>query len=960
MRKKLLLPLLAIIVGVFASNAAALKITVDKAANVTVTGANGTGEKLTLTDGENNFNVDTSQNPFLVEATTGAELVSVVCNDNPVSIYGGARFGVGGPLTEVVITTKGDGSSSEPVVNYVNFSIWTTGEGITGEPFTAYVEKDGAWTSLEAGDWGLPYKAPQGARMKIVPDEPYEVESITIQGSTTPLELTRQDDGSVIFINSINDYYAYNLKLKPGANALTFSISVDYPGNLVAMMEYERKGEHPYDVLKLNSGVNTIITTKSANPLELTAVDGGEILQVLLNGEITQPIGWGGTNGYVLNVESGDNIVVSTKGPVIEMDVNVDTRSSSAKLQDYFFTLGDGTVIKLEGTADKLKGNQGDYVYVSGRPGTDYSMLMGNGGAEVASDWMSWFRISPAPTSVTLYGSRNVTGVLVDVDDAARVSVVQEGGRGDALTLQNGKNQYALNNIKNSLAFSATAGNQLLSVTVNGDRVNANGQGLYLVNAAEGDYIQVRSRKAPTDFNMTFSLKDNMDVKALSLKVNGKAVESVSPLTVKTYDTVTLSAAPGYTLDGVYCSESTLKITEIDGIYELVPTDASVTAATVAIAVKEMEPSEGNAIVIPNGDPLQLKYTELRYIADEDRYAQVKVLDNNTVNEVALGNYVQVYRKDSQTLYRYVTVNGTAIEDLSSRAIRIKIEGRTQIDAEVYAPTYVHTQNTFDSEKHIVSGTLSFEFKGQQVKSFYAEPGDVVKIIPQPEPGYIFKRIEFFYPLTPAADGVVIEGDTYTFTEEDCKNEFLLFLGVFEPDENKPTYVVRGSTAFIANADGTVTTGSSTVAGSVVILQGDGTYASEFIGFEGDEVHLEIAVDNQDAFEKYEVAGFSLLQGFPNNLVPATYTIKSGDADESNNIWIYGIIKEKSGVEGVTVGNFNYDAATRTVTSADAIKVYGANGVQVVDAPAGEASLGSLPTGLYIIVSGSNTLKIAL
>lgn len=967
MRKKLLLSLLTMIVGFFASTATTLKITVDKAANVTITGSNGSGDRLDLSDGLNTFEVGSDQNPFVIEANPGATIKEVIYNNNPLYESGGMyRFGVGGPETTVVITTDGQGIPPTPQEKMVNFSIYVSGDGITGAPFTAYVEKDGSWVTPEPGDWGLAYKAPQNARMKITPVAPYEINSITIQGSQTPLEVTREADGSIIFVNTISDFYNYNLDMKISDSAVRFSMAVDYPGNVDAYLEWQRNGEHPYEKLDLKDGVNNFAILAGANPLEISPTAGSEILQVTRNGEVVNPIGWGGSGGYLITVENGDKFQVLTKGPEIEMQVSV-SPNYNTKLQDYFFTRGDGTQIRLQGDTAVIKGNRGEYIYVSPRPGTNYMMLSGNNGATYDMvSWKDWFRITPGadgakPAEIVLYGTRNVNGVILDVDDASRVRVLQEGGRGDALNLTNGQNQFAISAIKNALAISATPGNQMLRVTLNGDLVQVNAQGLYLVNATEGDYVQIFSRKSPTDFALSFTFNEGMTPAGVSIKVNGQEVESASTINLKTYDTVTLAAAPGYTIEDVTTGEPTLRVSKTGDTYQLVPSDATVTSAMAVVALKEIEPSEGNALVFPNGDPLMLSFYELEYIAAENRYAMVRTLDNNILNEVKVGNYVEVYRNSSTTKYRYIKVNGTPVEDLSNRSVKIKIEGRTVIDAEVYTSSYVYTQDVFDTNKHIVSGTLEFEVNGKRCKNFDAEKGMTVKLIPLPQPGYVFDHFEFFYPLTPADDGIVIDGDTYTFTEADCENEFLLFLGVFKPDESNPTYVVRCSNAWLIETDGSVSGDPTSAVGKVVIRMEDGTCVPEATCFAGDKVTFEIQVTDPEIFATCEVAGFSLGQGFPNNRIPTVYTVNPADADSESTIWVYGLVQPKSdGIDSVGDNGFHYDAPTRTVTSADPIMVYGANGVAVIDAPAGEASLGSLPNGLYIIVSGNTTLKVAL
>ena len=965
MTKRLLLSCLTVLLGVFATYATTLKITVDNANNVSIVDGNGYGTALTLIDGLNTFEATSSQNPFVIKANEGAEIVSVVYNDNDLaaSYDGTYRFGVGGPETTVEITTTGSGVPPTPQVKYTAFNVYAVGDGITGAPFKLTYDKDGEWVVPEPGDYGMAYKVPENATIKITPVAPYEIVSLTLQTAAAPMEVTRNDDGSVTFPNTIPDFYSVTLEMKIADNAVGFSIQVDYPGNLAALLEWGRTGEHAPEALDIKSGVNKFHIVAEASPLALYPVSGGEILQVVRNGEVAAPIGWEGSGGYVFFVEDGDEFSISTKGPEIEVKVNASSYNT-ASLQDYFFTRGDGSVVKLEGKEASIKGNQGEYIYVSGRPGTDYQMLMGSNGCEYdMTNWKDWFRLTPGadkenPASVTIYGNRNISGVIVDVDDASRVKVLQQGGRGEQLSLVGGKNNFALADLVNALAVSATAGNQVTSVTLNGDLVEVNAQGLFLVNVEEGDYVQVRSRKEPTDVDITLSLNTDARLDWLDITVNGQSVESVSPLRVISYSTVNIYPAPGYVIDFITSSNDDMKVSEIDNGYSIYLASADFTAAILTISVSEMEPAEGNAIVIPNGDPLLVAFSELEYIADEDRYARVKTLTNNTVNEVKIGNYVMIYRKDSQTQYRYIKVNGTDIEDVSSRSITVEVKGRTVIDTEVYSPVYVYSTDTFDNSKHVKMGIIEFEVNGQRVKEFYAEPGMTVKFIPVVNDGYIFEYLEKFYPTTMAADGIRIDSDTYTFTEDDCKNEFLLFKGVFKNDDNNPVYVVRGSTAWLVDKDGNIPQDNPSALGNVVILNADGNYVSEITGYAGDRVQLEISVNDQSIFDNYEVAGFCLMSGFPNSVVPSPYTINPDDADASGVIFIVGLIREKdSGIESIYTDGLTYDAATGVITSNNTVRIFSVTGTQVLEAANGVANVSSLPAGLYIAVSGDKTIK---
>ncbi len=255
--------------------------------------------------------------------------------------------------------------------------------------------------------------------------------------------------------------------------------------------------------------------------------------------------------------------------------------------------------------------------------------------------------------------------------------------------------------------------------------------------------------------------------------------------------------------------------------------------------MKETEPSEGNAIVVPNGE--LVTFWEMTYNEDEKAYKFVKKLTNGSVNEVLIGNYVRVYCSDTQSEFKYVRVNGAdvAVEpDSEGRIAYVKITGRTTIDALVHTPCQAYCQATYDDAKYIVCGNVYFEVDGQKVQNIRPEAGQTVKFVVEPEVGYVFDHIEKFYSLTMAADGITMPDNTYTFTEEDVKENFILFKGVFKVDENVKLFVLRGSTAWLVDADGNVSQTTTSAMGNVVFELGDGSYARETTGIAGETVKL--------------------------------------------------------------------------------------------------------------------------
>ena len=136
MKSKILLTLFIALLGVVASKATTVNITVDKAVNVTVQGNNGYGDLYTLQDGANAFEIDPSaQNPLLITPTEGAEIVKIIANGNEAFASGDGtyRIGIGGPSFDIDITTSGNGSSSTPVAKSSNFNIYVSGAESKGK-----------------------------------------------------------------------------------------------------------------------------------------------------------------------------------------------------------------------------------------------------------------------------------------------------------------------------------------------------------------------------------------------------------------------------------------------------------------------------------------------------------------------------------------------------------------------------------------------------------------------------------------------------------------------------------------------------------------------------------------------------------------------------------------------------------------------------------------------------------
>ncbi len=964
MKKTFLLSLLMTLAGIFTAGATSVMIDVDKASNVIVQTMSGNGRTLDLYDGMNRFDLSEQDSPLLIQAATGAQIVSVTQNEttaiNP-SGDGNYRIGISTSGMMIKIVTSGSGSS---VTKDVHLDFFASGDEITGKPFTVYYEKDSEWIEPQT-EWGQSV-IPENASVKIVPESIYEITGCTVPNWNGTLDGALQADGSYVFTNTVPDYYRVQVNMQLKATALKFSITVDYAANVDCWLENQRQGE--YEKLTVNDNVKTSFAIDaSQNPLEFIPAEGAKIVQVLRNGVAQNATGWGGSNGWVFEVEDGDDFSVSTKGT--PTDILIEAPEGNAALDAYIFTRNDGSTVSLSGQSATLTGNLGEMINVSERPGTTIQHIIGSNGAQANMD--NNMRVVKGSDGTNLakyliYGSRDMSGVVISVDDASRVSVIQEGGRGDALQLNNGENRFAITDIKNSLAFSATASNQIVSVTVNGNTVNVNSNGYYMVEAVEGDWIAVTSRKNPVDAVISFNFNEGADITWLTATSAGIPVELSNPMTVKSYTTLTFSAADGYVLEGISCETPGISVSAIEGEGKWVVTieNADVTDAAIDVTMSEMQASEGNSIVVPNGNELFVSYWEMTEKDGVLSETYVKKLANNRVNEVKTGNWIRIYCQDSQSEFESVTINGVALElerdgDEFIRTVWVEVTGRTVIDAEVVTPCQANTTPTYDDNKHIVVGNVYIEVDGVKYTNVIVHAGQTVKLVAEPETGYVFDHFEKFYSQTMAADGIVLDSDTYTFTQADAAENFILFKGVFKVDENVKVFALRGSTAWAVDNDGKPIQETSGAMGNVVFRLGDGSTSRETTAIEGETVRLEIEVYDEEVANNYEVYGFCLMAGFPNAIIPANYVVSGDDADTDGVIWINGLMRQKgNGVENVTVDSaFRYDASTMTLYAPDTVRIFSASGQLMISTEETLVSVSGLPSGMYIATSGNKTIK---
>lgn len=964
MKKNLFLTLITVMICAFTMSAGNVRIMVDNPANVKVQTNSGYGTTLDLGDGNASFtNLTSDDSPLLISANPGATIEKVEVNEQVMSPGGDGQYrvGINSDGMMINITTSGTATGGGETARLVSISgIVAMGEGVAGSPYSLSYDKNGEWVAAEKDNFGF-LAVPENSTVKISPVGPYKLDKLTFRNGN-PIATTALDDGSLTFVCTYDEFYyqtiyAY-MMLDP--EAIKFSITVDYAPNLSAALENQREGA--YQFLTLKDGINNFVCLPDNSPLEFFATDGAEIAGMTRNGEVCNPIGWNGTNGWVYELENGDAFVVTTKGKPIE--VALSAPEGNAPLQSYFYIDTKGNSYFPKGMDDTITTFNGDTIFVSPRPGTSLSFIETRNGGN--TNFSTYFRAVAGadgvnPMKVNISGNRATTGVTINVDAAERIQIVQEGGRGEKLAVTDGKNQFELADIKNALAISGTEGNQIVSVTQNGDILAPNAQGFYPVTVADGDWVEILSRKNPVDVELSFNIEGGT-IEDITTTVDGLAVKPTSPMTVKTYAETVISPVDGYNLLSVSTETLGATVQNIAGTqkYLVVVNDASVNKAEVAVTLQEIPAKEGYAIVIPKGGDIFIRYME--YSKEEDgSYKYVQTLTNNTVNQVKLGNYVEVYCKDTLSKFRFVRANGTdvALEpNKDDRYAYVKIDGRTVIEAEIFTPSLAYTNESFDEVKLVKSGSVYFDVNGERTTSLNVEAGQTVKLVAVPETGYIFDHFERFYPTD--VEGFALSSDEYTFTEADVANNFILFKGVFKENPDEKSFVVRGSQAWLADENGEILQGVSGVMGRVVFENKAGERVTEYTGLEGDKVPLFVSVSDQSIADQYEVWFYCMDTNFPNNKISgASYTIKAEDADYNNVIWISAVVRKKgSGVEGINSENaFRYNSGADMLYAPAEVKVYDASGRLVLTSSDNEVSLETLPSGLYFAVSNGKQLK---
>ena len=267
-----------------------VKIEVDKGSNVMATTAAGNGTQLTLTDGVNDIQLDDSENPLLIEAAEGAEIVSCKLNGVDKGLSGDGKLRVG--ITEglhIEITTKS--LSVNPTVNF-----------LVTDPSHIIVKAGDELVS----DLSSPKEFAKGTMLTIAPVDGYEV--VSVSTSERP---------SIPFINGaysirVEQEMTIYVQSQPANPVATFEI--DYPGRISVVNQSTRE---PIDISSLK------VSIPKGTVMEIQASEEKySIKSVKVNGQDKAPAG--GSAIYNVGVEGNTTVTIETSSTIPSVKFVVD------------------------------------------------------------------------------------------------------------------------------------------------------------------------------------------------------------------------------------------------------------------------------------------------------------------------------------------------------------------------------------------------------------------------------------------------------------------------------------------------------------------------------------------------------------------------------------------------------------------------------------------------------------
>ena len=960
MKKKLLFALFAFIfgIGIVSAQNVNIMIDVDNAANIKVTVNNGATE-VPIQDGMNRITQYSSANsPLSISAVDGAKIVSVTKNysdalsPNYQGVYNMA-------IEAMMLSVVTEGNGGAPTVKTLD--VWFQLEGDKG---SATITSDG-----QNVDWSFDAytKVQSGAECIIAPAAGYLIKNVT----TSYGKLQDKGDGTWSFSTTQNwDFVTCYTEALPEPGVDITVLTSYYPNIKVQAGRYTSEDDEYKDLIIKEDG--TVRFPDGWDFLQFSGVDNAEILGIDRNGTplIMSPyVGWRAT------VAAGDVFTVNAQGAAQDVTFSAVNAFDGATL-DCFKVVAAGKALSLSGNEQTVTLHRGDAVSVTGK-GTNTVNWVGVSSKTIYVAPYE-FLLAEGDTKVSISGDA-ASGITVTVNNAAAVQVKQANGYGAALTLKDGDNLFEMADIVNNLSITPAEGCQILSVTLDGDKVLPTADGSYSIVAHNGMLLDISARKIPATIPVTVSINDNVtggpsnDLAAhVILTVNGEkqSLTSFTSLMPAYMAEVTVTSDFGYIIDEI--SAGANYIEQTDGVY----TFYAENACMLNIRMHQVVAPEGYALVRVVANDSHVGFYP--YSADMERLEGS--IKPEVPGVVKIGDYVCVSKFAFDYHFKSITVNGEAIEITPSTEPRaeyyVKIEGDCTIEATLYNVNEGKvTVTAWSVSEGLGSGgikiaDLYIDVDGELVEHYQADPGETIKLVATyVAPGFKLEKLEgqSNYNVTPDLEGAGPEytitlpegaainpatGDPYTY----------IWKPVCTLDATNPPYLVEFyETMLDPDGDPSLDPEADDIIGYLLGVQTDGVVTALMFAQEGDVIPVNVY--SRDDFEfDYAYTGFG--RTIFTGAAPGAdwvYTVDPDDSFEFNGyskINIAGAFKRKGvGIASIiAAGALSYDEALQTVAAPTQISIYTVSGLLVATGSE-TISVANLAPGLYIATAGTDTLK---
>ncbi|MDE7414627.1 MAG: hypothetical protein K2N05_12680 [Muribaculaceae bacterium] len=935
MKRNLLMLLFGILMGTFAANAETFTVNLSKAGVADVSLGSPYNDPVELKEGTNTVTYDPSSDRAVFVTPLNGMNISVKCDGVDLIMGGGGFYSVS--IVEGMVL---DISSDEEVPETVSVMLQLS------DPGTASVTTGGE-TTLLSENFYMDLSLKTGEYAVFSPVEGYKFsETYFMLGGDNLIE---NSDGSVSYMPVANDYIMLTTK-KEG-----LEFFVDVPANdLVYIGAWAENGDElgAVEVAQWGTPREAIaaLGTYSITFWPAEGVDIKSIKRIQADGTESDVM-FSAYAGYRTVVAAGDTFIVDALGPETDVTFYGFDKSTYGELDlSSFVVTVDGKKLELSGEKAEARIRIAQTVEVGAARGyelPDYALSGGCGDNIVTTGSLQSYRVNRSG-DLFLY-AKPMSGMIINVDNSEAVTVTGANGNGEVLTLVNGENM--LESVQNPLKITANQGYVVERAVLDGEVLPAV-DGSYVAELQEGSTLDITTAKEISSIPVTI-LTMGGEVEDLVILKNGKPAEynGETPLEVKKGDELRINAALGSIIESLSdMNGNSVEYDDWDDYYTV-----TITKPACMISVTFKEVGEGKAFVgfsRDSSDVLALLYDKDGNRNSDPKPASLKA--GRTV-EVDLGDLVEITVWGDAVQLKTVTVNGEEITfDPADKVLdRIAIEGKTVIEVtttEREKLVEIWGYDNIAEETGMLMGEIFINEVGQN--QAFLRPGDKYYVIPVANKGYKFTGFR------------AISGNPQIPTPVDGKYEFtvpegyetITIKGEFELDEENPAYLVEGNSLYDDAIEA-----ERRLYGLVRIDDGTMQGTLHVMAYEGETVKL-LFFQNIDDFpaDQYYIESFCLFQD-PSVLIPQNYVVNPKDVRYRNVISIGAIIKDKTNsVDEIAVsGSLSYDNAKQMVSSDTAVKVISTTGSVLKEFGAGENSLESLPSGVYILNNGVETVKIA-